>query len=83
MVNTNSQFIYSRISANIETIIGEISRNLLNLHPNINDCLNVVSGLSESVIKMKIWRTSKRLHIFTKEESRFYCGNISERNRMV
>lgn len=54
MINTNPQVIYAKINANIEKIIGKIARQMLDLYPNINDCLNGVSRLSESDIKWKI-----------------------------
>lgn len=69
MVNTNPQVIYSKINANIEKIIGKMSRQMLDLYPNINDCLNAISGLSETDIKWKIWRISKKLNIFDEAES--------------
>ena len=37
MINTNPQVIYSKINANIEKIIGKMSRQMLDLYPNIND----------------------------------------------
>ena len=69
MINTNPQVIYAKINANIEKIIGKIARQMLDLYPNINDCLNAVSRLSESDIKWKIWRISKKLNIFDEAES--------------
>ena len=69
MINTNPQVIYAKINANIEKIIGKIARQMLYLYPNINDCLNAVSRLSESDIKWKIWRISKKLNIFDEAES--------------
>ena len=69
MVNTNPQVIYSKINANIEKIIGKIARQMLDLYPNINDCLNAISGLSESDIKWKIWRIAKKLNIFDENEA--------------
>lgn len=52
------------INANIEKIIGKIARQMLDLYPNINDCLNAVSRLSESDIKWKIWRIATKQNIF-------------------
>ena len=72
MVNTNPQVIYSKINANIEKIIGKMSRQMLDLYPNINDCLNAISGLSESDIKLKIWRISKKLNILDEAEASNY-----------
>ena len=69
MINTNPQVIYAKINVNIEKIIGKIARQMLYLYPNINDCLNAVSRLSESDIKWKIWRISKKLNIFDEAES--------------
>ena len=69
MVNTNPQVIYSKINVNIEKIIGKMSRQMLDLYPNINDCLNAISGLSETDIKWKIWRISKKLNIFDENEA--------------
>ena len=69
MINTNPQVIYSKINANIEKIIGKMSRQMLDLYPNINDCLNVISGLSETDIKWKIWRIAKKLNIFDENEA--------------
>lgn len=53
MINTNPQVIYTKINDNIEKIIGGIARQMLYLYPNINDCLNAVSRLSESDINGK------------------------------
>ena len=69
MINTNPQVIYTKINDNIEKIIGGIARQMLYLDPNINECLNAVSRLSESDIKWKIWRISKKLNIFDEAES--------------
>ena len=69
MINTNPQVIYTKINDNIENIIGKIARQMLYLYPNINDCLNAVSQLSETDIKWKIWRISKKLNIFDEAES--------------
>ena len=69
MVNTNPQVIYSKINVNIEKIIGKMSRQMLDLYPNINDCLNAISGLSETDIKWKIWRIAKKLNIFDENEA--------------
>ena len=69
MVNTNPQVIYSKINASIEKIIGKMSRQMLDLYPNINDCLNAISGLSETDIKWKIWRIAKKLNIFDENEA--------------
>ena len=70
MINTNPQVIYSKINANIEKIIGKIARQMLDLYPdNINNCLNAVSQLSETDIKWKIWRISKKLNIFDENEA--------------
>lgn len=69
MINTNPQVIYTKINDNIEKIIGGIARQMLYLYPNINDCLNAVSRLSESDIKWKIWRISKKLNIFDENEA--------------
>ena len=73
MVNTNPQVIYSKINANIEKIIGKIARQMLDLYPdNINNCLNAVSQLSETDIKWKIWRISKKLNILDEAEASNY-----------
>ena len=69
MINTNPQVIYTKINDNIEKIIGKITRQMLDLYPNINDCLNAVSQLSETDIKWKIWRISKKLNIFDENEA--------------
>ena len=69
MINTNPQVIYAKINANIEKIIGKIARQMLDLYPNINDCLNAVSRLSESDIKWKIWRIATKQNIFNEAES--------------
>ena len=69
MINTNPQVIYAKINANIEKIIGKISRQMLDLHSNINECLNAVSQLSETDIKWKIWRIAKKLNIFDEAEA--------------
>ena len=72
MINTNPQVIYAKINANIEKIIGKIARQMLDLYPNINDCLNGVSRLSESDIKWKIWRIATKQKIFDEAESSNY-----------
>ena len=72
MINTNPQVIYTKINDNIEKIIGKIARQMLYLYPNINDCLNAVSRLSESDIKWKIWRISKKLNILDEAEASNY-----------
>ena len=69
MINTNPQVIYTKINDNLDTIIGNIATQMLYFYPNINDCLNAVSRLSESDIKWKIWRISKKLNIFDEAES--------------
>ena len=69
MINTNPQVIYSKINASIEKIIGKMSRQMLDLYPNINDCLNAISELSETDIKWKIWRIAKKLNIFDENEA--------------
>ena len=58
MINTNPQVIYAKINA-----------KMLDLYPNINDCLNGVSRLSESDIKWKIWRIATKQNIFDEAES--------------
>ena len=72
MINTNPQVIYAKINANIEKIIGKIARQMLDLYPNINDCLNAVSGMKECDIKWKIWRILKKLNILDEAEASNY-----------